>query len=69
MSPLDVNPVALGQEGPTVDLGVLGVLRGKSVSTVGNMDHEPRPYYSFRNIPYAESVSGQKRFTVMDHRQ
>ena len=31
----------------------MGYLLGKEKQTVGNLDHEPRTYYSFRNVPYA----------------
>ena len=42
----------------------LGAIRGKAIKTVGNLNYDQKTYYTFRNIPYAESVSGSKRFSV-----
>ena len=42
----------------------LGGIRGKAIKTVGNLNYDQKTYYTFRNIPYAESVSGSKRFSV-----
>ena len=42
----------------------LGTIRGKVIKTVGNLNYEQKTYSTFRNIPYAESVSGSKRFSV-----
>lgn len=41
----------------------LGTLQGKVYKTVGNLQNTPKDYYSYKNIPYAQSVSGEKRFT------
>ncbi len=45
----------------------LGVLQGKTKWTVGNLDNVPKPYYTFRNIPYAHMVSDENRYKVMPH--
>ena len=41
-----------------------GTLKGKEIKTMGNLDNPSKTYYTFRNIPYAQSVSGEKRFSV-----
>ena len=47
-----------------VNVPKLGAIRGKAIKTVGNLNYDQKTYYTFRNIPYAESVSGSKRFSV-----
>ena len=47
-----------------IDVPNLGAIRGKAIKTVGNLNYDQKTYYTFRNIPYAESVSGSKRFSV-----
>ena len=50
--------------GSIVDVPNLGAIRGKEIKTVGNLNYNQKTYHTFRNIPYAESVSGSKRFSV-----
>ena len=45
---------------PTITVPGLGTLNGKELKTIRNQ----KSYYTFRNIPYAESVSGENRFSV-----
>lgn len=52
------------QNGPSVDVPVLGTILGKEIKTKGNLGKEPKTYFAFRNIPYAESVAGEARFSV-----
>ena len=49
-----------------VNVPILGAIRGKAIKTVGNLNYDQKTYYTFRNIPYAESVSGSKRFSVIN---
>ena len=49
---------------PVVTLPGLGTLQGRVKSTVGNLGNTPKQFYNFRNIPFANSVSGDKRFSV-----
>ena len=51
-------------EYPIVNIPDLGAIKGKEIETVGNLNYTQKAYYTFRNIPYAESVSGSKRFSV-----
>ena len=51
-------------EDPIVNIPDLGAIKGKEIKTVGNLNYTQKAYYTFRNIPYAESVSGSKRFSV-----
>ena len=53
-------------DGSIVNVPKLGAIRGKAIKTVGNLNHDQKTYYTFRNIPYAESVSGSKRFSVIN---
>ena len=48
---------------PIVTLPKLGPIRGRVHQTFGN-GVPKKDYFNFRNIPFAESVSGDKRFTV-----
>ena len=48
----------------TVNLPELGYIQGRTVQTMGNRGREPKPYFNFRNIPFAKSVSGPHRFSV-----
>ena len=56
--------IALAQ-GPVVQLPGLGYVQGKEKLTKGNLAYPQKTYYSFRNIPFANTVSGEKRFTVL----
>ena len=47
-----------------VNLPDLGSIRGRTVQTIGNRGREPKSFYNFRNIPFAQSVSGPHRFSV-----
>ena len=62
LAALVVNCV--GQDEPIVNLPDLGYIKGRITQTLGNLGHEKKPYYNFRNIPFAESVSGEYRFSV-----
>ena len=42
-----------------VDLPVLGTIKGRTTKTL-----KGRPYYHFRDIPFAESTAGANRFKV-----
>ncbi|XP_059085741.1 carboxylesterase 1E-like [Tigriopus californicus] len=46
-----------------VTLPDLGTIQGRTKETFGNLGVPKKPYYNFRNIPFAESVSGPKRFS------
>ena len=50
--------------GSIVNVPNLGTIRGKEIKTEGNLNYNQKTYHTFRNIPYAESVSGSKRFSV-----
>ncbi len=51
---------------PTVTLAEgMGTLRGKEKKTVGNLGANPRTYYRFSNIKYANMVSEENRFKVL----
>ena len=56
----------VGQDEPIVNLPDLGYIKGRNTQTLGNLGHEKKPYYNFRNIPFAESVSGEYRFSVRE---
>jgi hypothetical protein len=47
-----------------VNLPDLGHVKGRIVQTMGNLDHQKKSYFNFRNIPFAQSVSGENRFSV-----
>ena len=59
-----IAALGAGQDHPLVTLPNLGVIRGRTLMTKGNLGNDPKPFYNFRNIPFAESVSGEKRFSV-----
>ena len=61
---LAVSLFQFSAQNPTVDLPVLGTLEGKEVQTVGNLNNPKKTIYSFRNIPFGEDTSYEKRFTV-----
>ena len=63
---LNVLELASGSD-VYVDVPELGTIKGKLRSTKGNLNHIPRQFSSFKNIPFAESVVGAKRFTVSSH--
>ena len=51
-------------ENVVVQLPDLGHIKGRTVKTIGNQGHPQKNYYNFRNIPFAQSVSGPHRFSV-----
>ena len=51
-------------ENVVVQLPELGHIKGRTVKTIGNQGHPQKTYYNFRNIPFAQSVSGPHRFSV-----
>ena len=58
----------LGQDDGTVTVHLpdLGYIKGRVKQTIGNLGHERKTYYNFRNIPFADTVSGAYRFSVRD---
>jgi len=46
-----------------VHLPSLGHIKGRTIKTLGNLGQEQRTFYNFRNIPFAQSVSGTHRFS------
>lgn len=46
-----------------VTLPDLGTIQGRTKETFGNLGVPKKTYYNFRNIPFAESVSLDKRFS------
>ena len=42
----------------------LGTIVGRTKSTVGNLGKPPKTFFNFRNIPFAQSVTGDQRFSV-----
>ena len=59
----------LGQDDGTVTVHLpdLGYIKGRAKQTIGNLGHEKKTYYNFRNIPFADTVSGNYRFSVSDY--
>ena len=55
-------PLAVANPEPLVTIPELGTLKGMSYPTIGL--GPSKDYYQFKNIPYADSVAGEKRFTV-----
>ena len=55
-------------ENVVVQLPELGHIKGRTVKTIGNQGHPQKTYYNFRNIPFAQSVSGPHRFSVSEHK-
>ena len=55
-------------ENVVVQLPNLGHIKGRTVKTIGNQGHPQKTYYNFRNIPFAQSVSGPHRFSVSEHK-
>ena len=49
---------------PVVNLPNLGTIQGRVHQTFGN-GVPKKDYFNFRNIPFAESVSGNNRFKVI----
>ena len=47
-----------------VEVPNLGFIKGRVKQTLGNLEHEKKTFYNFRNIPFAKSVSGLNRFSV-----
>lgn len=60
-----LSSIAQGQD-VVVTLPNLGTLRGRTAMTKGNVETQPKQFYNFRNIPFAESVSGDRRFSVSE---
>lgn len=56
---------AKGEEEVLVQLPDLGHIKGRVVKTLGSGGRPQRTYYNFRNIPFAQSVSGPHRFSVI----
>ena len=50
---------------PRVTLDVLGVIDGKTKYSLGNLGNERKPYYLFRNLPYATGVADKNRYKVI----
>ena len=49
-----------------VHLPDVGHIKGRTLKTLGRTGgEEPKTYYNFRNIPFAQSVSGEFRFSVL----
>ena len=59
----------LGQDEGTVTVHLpdLGYIKGRVKQTIGNLGQERKTYYNFRNIPFADTVSGNYRFSVSDY--
>ena len=51
-------------EETVVEVPNLGFIKGRVKQTLGNLEHEKKTFYNFRNIPFAKSVSGLNRFSV-----
>ena len=47
-----------------VNVPDLGYIKGRTMETLGNLGRPKKSYYNFRNIPFAQSVSHQYRFSV-----
>ena len=52
------------REDVVVEVPGLGYIRGRTMETLGNLNKPKKSYYNFRNIPFAQSVSHQYRFSV-----
>lgn len=51
---------------PVLKVPGYGTLTGKTIKTSGLLGRQPKTYYAYRNLTYAKSVSGDKRFLVRD---
>jgi len=49
---------------PKLNVPGYGTLTGKIIKTSGLLGRVPKTYYAYRNLTYAKSVSGDKRFSV-----
>ena len=47
----------------------LGAVKGRVKETVGNLGQPAKTFYNFQNLPFAESVVGDKRFSVSKSEQ
>ena len=54
-----------GASQPRVKLGDTTTLIGKEILTVGNLGKTPKTYYTYRNIPYANPITRENRFSVI----
>ena len=61
------NGLGQDEDTVTVHLPDLGYIKGRAKQTIGNLGHERKTYYNFRNIPFADTVSGNYRFSVSDY--
>jgi hypothetical protein len=52
------------QDNPVLEVPGYGILTGKIIKTSGLLGRQPKDYYAYRNLTYAKSVSGKKRFLV-----